>query len=58
MLALANGSTFDPRDLAGASPQQLANPAVQSPFEPGSVNKIVTMAAALEYGVATPGRRC
>ena len=54
VLALANGSTFDPRDLAGASPQQLANPAVQSPFEPGSVNKIVTMAAALEYGVATP----
>jgi cell division protein FtsI (penicillin-binding protein 3) len=54
VLALANGSTFDPRNLAGASPQQLANPAVQSPFEPGSVNKIVTMAAALEYGVATP----
>ena len=54
VLALANGSTFDPRDLAGASVQQLANPAVQSPFEPGSVNKIVTMAAALEYGVASP----
>jgi cell division protein FtsI (penicillin-binding protein 3) len=54
VLALANGLTFDPRDLAGASPQQLGNPAVQSPFEPGSVNKIVTMAAALEYGVASP----
>jgi cell division protein FtsI (penicillin-binding protein 3) len=54
VLALANGTTFDPRDLAGASSQQLGNPAVQSPFEPGSVNKIVTMAAALEYGVATP----
>jgi cell division protein FtsI (penicillin-binding protein 3) len=32
----------------------LGNPAVQSPFEPGSVNKVVTMAAALEYGVAHP----
>ncbi|GAA1301242.1 penicillin-binding transpeptidase domain-containing protein [Pseudonocardia xinjiangensis] len=54
VLAIANGETFDPNDLADATPQQLANPAVQSPFEPGSVNKIVTMSAALEYGVATP----
>lgn len=54
VLALANGRSFDPRDLAGATPEQLGNPAVQSPFEPGSVNKIVTMAAALEYGIARP----
>jgi len=54
VLALANSQTFDPRDLASATPEQMGNPAVQSPFEPGSVNKIVTMAAALEYGVATP----
>jgi cell division protein FtsI (penicillin-binding protein 3) len=52
--AMANAETFDPRDLANASPAQLGNPAVQSPFEPGSVNKVVTMAAALEYGLATP----
>ena len=57
VLALANGATFDPRDLRAAAAEQLGNPAVQSPFEPGSVNKIVTMAAALEYGVAQPGRR-
>ena len=54
VLALANGSTFDPRDLSGSTPQQLANPAVQVPFEPGSVNKVVTMSAALEFGVARP----
>jgi cell division protein FtsI (penicillin-binding protein 3) len=54
VLAMANGRTFDPRDLASATPEQLGNPAVTSPFEPGSVNKIVTMAAALEYGVAAP----
>jgi cell division protein FtsI (penicillin-binding protein 3) len=54
VLALANGLTFDPRNLGAATPAQLGNPAVQTPFEPGSVNKIVTMAAALEYGVATP----
>jgi cell division protein FtsI (penicillin-binding protein 3) len=54
VLAMANAATFDPRDLPNASPEQLGNPAVQSPFEPGSVNKVVTMAAALEYGVARP----
>jgi cell division protein FtsI (penicillin-binding protein 3) len=54
VLAIANGATFDPSNLGSATPQQLANPAVQSPFEPGSVNKIVTMSAALEYGVAKP----
>jgi cell division protein FtsI (penicillin-binding protein 3) len=54
VLAMANGATFDPRDLASATPEQLGNPAVSSPFEPGSVNKVVTMAAALEHGVATP----
>ncbi|MFC5993373.1 peptidoglycan D,D-transpeptidase FtsI family protein [Pseudonocardia hispaniensis] len=54
VLALANGRTFDPRDLASADPKTLGDAAVTTPFEPGSVNKIVTMAAALEYGVATP----
>jgi len=52
--ALATGETFDPRNLAGATAEQLGNPAVSSPFEPGSVNKIVTMAAALQYGVSAP----
>jgi cell division protein FtsI (penicillin-binding protein 3) len=52
--ALANSSTFDPRDIAGSTQQSMGNPAVTTPFEPGSVNKIVTMAAALEYGVSSP----
>jgi cell division protein FtsI (penicillin-binding protein 3) len=56
VLALANGTTFDPRDLRSADEEQLGNPAASSPFEPGSVNKIVTMAAALEYGLASPDR--
>ncbi|MFB9741286.1 peptidoglycan D,D-transpeptidase FtsI family protein [Pseudonocardia sulfidoxydans] len=54
VLALANGTTFDPSNLAGADSASMGNAAVTSPFEPGSVNKIVTMAAALEYGVAKP----
>ncbi len=54
VLAMANGQTFDPRDLSTASPDQLRNTAVQATFEPGSVIKIITMAAALEHGVAAP----
>ncbi|HXV94876.1 MAG TPA: penicillin-binding protein 2 [Pseudonocardia sp.] len=54
--ALANDAVFDPRDLASATPEQLGNPAVSTPFEPGSVAKVVTIAAALEHGVATPDR--
>ncbi|MGQ0575758.1 MAG: peptidoglycan D,D-transpeptidase FtsI family protein [Pseudonocardia sp.] len=54
VLAMANGTTFDPRDPASVTADQLGNPAVTTPFEPGSVNKIVTMAGALEYGVARP----
>jgi cell division protein FtsI (penicillin-binding protein 3) len=54
VLAMANGQTFDPANYGSATAAQLANPAVGSPFEPGSVNKIVTMSAALEYGIDKP----
>jgi cell division protein FtsI (penicillin-binding protein 3) len=52
--ALANDKTFNPNDLSALDPALLNNQAVTTPFEPGSVNKIVTAAAAIEHGVATP----
>lgn len=52
--AMANDVTFDPNKLGEADPDHLGNPAVSSPFEPGSVNKVVTAAAAIEYGVMRP----
>jgi len=52
--ALANDKTFDPTAPGGVDPKDMANPAVTTPFEPGSVNKIVTAMGALEYGVTTP----
>ncbi|MDQ4092153.1 MAG: penicillin-binding protein 2 [Actinomycetota bacterium] len=52
--AMANEVTFDPNNLAAATPALLANPAVSAPFEPGSVNKVVTVAAAIENGVLQP----
>ncbi|WP_407924411.1 peptidoglycan D,D-transpeptidase FtsI family protein [Actinokineospora pegani] len=52
--ALANDKTFDPSTREGRDPKLMGNPAVTTPFEPGSVNKIVTAMAAIEYGVTTP----
>ncbi|MGH3669422.1 MAG: peptidoglycan D,D-transpeptidase FtsI family protein, partial [Pseudonocardiaceae bacterium] len=53
--AMANDITFDPNNLATATPESLGNPAVSAPFEPGSVNKVVTAAAAIQDGVVEPG---
>lgn len=38
----------------GKTPAEVGNPAVTSPFEPGSVVKVVTMGAALDAGLITP----
>lgn len=55
VLAMANDGTFDPSaELASAPPEALGNPSVSTPFEPGSVNKIVTAAAAIEDDLTTP----
>ncbi|WP_111765041.1 peptidoglycan D,D-transpeptidase FtsI family protein [Nakamurella deserti] len=43
-------ATYEPGVDAGAQ----SNIAVSAPFEPGSVNKVVTFAAALEAGLITP----
>ncbi|MGY5036902.1 peptidoglycan D,D-transpeptidase FtsI family protein, partial [Streptomyces sp. 900116325] len=55
-LAMANDGTFNPAIGVGNNPRtaQMGNLPVSSPFEPGSVNKIVTAAAAIEYGLTTP----
>jgi cell division protein FtsI (penicillin-binding protein 3) len=55
VLAMSNDNTFDPsQDIGRQSDRQLGNLSVSSPFEPGSVNKIVTAAAAIEFGVTNP----
>ncbi|EHY88146.1 peptidoglycan D,D-transpeptidase FtsI family protein [Saccharomonospora azurea] len=51
--ALANHRTFNPNEPP-ASADDMGNPAVSTPFEPGSVAKIVTATAAIEAGVAKP----
>lgn len=55
VLAMANDNTFDPsQDIGRQGNRQMGNPAVASPFEPGSVNKIVTAATAIEMGLTNP----
>ncbi|MGL6237063.1 MAG: peptidoglycan D,D-transpeptidase FtsI family protein [Segniliparus sp.] len=55
VLAMANDSTFNPAlGLANADPASLGNLAVTSPFEPGSVNKVITASGILEYGLSNP----
>jgi cell division protein FtsI (penicillin-binding protein 3) len=52
--ALANDKSFDPLDPNGFDIKTMTNPAVTTPFEPGSVNKVVTALSAIEYGITTP----
>ncbi len=55
--AMANDNTFNPAVGIGEElgrGADLGNPAITSPFEPGSVQKIVTAAAAIEAGVTDP----
>lgn len=52
--ALVNDKTFDPNDPSTLDPELMSSPAVTTPFEPGSVHKVVTAAAAIEDGIVTP----
>lgn len=55
VLAMSNDNTFDPsQDLSRQDNREMGNLAVSSPFEPGSVNKIVTAASVIEYGLSNP----
>ena len=50
ILAMASFPTFDGNTYAGASPELFTDPAVSQQYEPGSVMKAFTVAAALDAG--------
>ncbi len=54
ILTLANFPTFDPNNYSDANIKNFLNPAVQAIYEPGSVIKLVTIAAGLDSGAITP----
>jgi cell division protein FtsI (penicillin-binding protein 3) len=54
VLALANAPGFDPANPQTADPEDRGNRAVSAPYEPGSVEKVLTAAALVDSGTATP----
>ncbi len=54
VLAMAASGTFDASNPDTIDPNHPSNPPVMAAFEPGSVQKSITFAAALEQGVITP----
>ncbi|MGV9453840.1 peptidoglycan D,D-transpeptidase FtsI family protein [Streptomyces sp. NPDC003635] len=54
ILAMANSPGFDPNDLSKADGNSLHNWSVEDAYEPGSTAKVMSMAAVLEEGAATP----
>lgn len=54
ILAMASVPRFDPNDRSRFDPQRARNGPVAVTFEPGSTFKVVTVAAALELGLAGP----
>ncbi|WP_370629991.1 peptidoglycan D,D-transpeptidase FtsI family protein [Tessaracoccus sp. OS52] len=54
ILALANGPSYDPSDPGAVDSGDLGNPAVSAAYEPGSVQKVLTMAALADQGLVTP----
>jgi cell division protein FtsI (penicillin-binding protein 3) len=54
VLAMANVPTFDPNRIGASKPEARKNRAIADMFEPGSTNKTITAAAALQHRTVTP----
>ena len=54
ILAMASLPTYDPNKTAETTLEQVTNSAVSEPYEPGSVFKLITYAAALDTKQITP----
>lgn len=57
ILALANAPTYDSSAPGKSKSKDLVNRAVANPYEPGSVEKILTSAALIDSGTATTQTR-
>lgn len=54
ILAITNKPDFDPNFYSNSKVGQFLNPAAQGIYEPGSVFKVITMAAGIDSGKITP----
>ena len=56
ILAMATYPWFDPNHVGGVEVDDIRNRAVTDVYEPGSVNKVITAAAAVEQRLLDPGQ--
>ena len=54
ILAMASYPSYDPNRFAETPAELFVNPSVSAHYEPGSVFKIIAMAAGLDAGIITP----
>jgi cell division protein FtsI/penicillin-binding protein 2 len=54
ILAMGATPSFDPNDYTSSSYADFLNPTVESVYEPGSIMKVITMAAGIDAGKITP----
>ena len=54
ILAMGNYPTFDPNGYWNYQVGNFLNPAIQGIYEPGSIFKVITMAAGIDSGKITP----
>ena len=57
-MAMASEPSYDPGNYYDYSDNVFRNPVVSDSFEPGSVFKVIVMAAALDDGVIEPETKC
>jgi cell division protein FtsI (penicillin-binding protein 3) len=54
VLSMATVPTYDENDFGAATPAQRRDRAITDAYEPGSVQKVLTMAALIDSGTITP----
>jgi cell division protein FtsI/penicillin-binding protein 2 len=54
ILAMGSAPSFDPNNYQSSSIANFLDPAVQAVYEPGSIFKVLTMAAGIASGAITP----
>ena len=58
ILAMASLPSFDPEKYSQYNDTLFKNPVISDSFEPGSILKVVVMAAGLDAGVVSPDTTC
>lgn len=54
ILAMVSWPSFNPNEYSKSPIENFINPVVQNFYEPGSVNKVLTMVAGIDTGAITP----